>query len=124
MGPLRHVDTGKEGQGDTDNEDQTSITPMAIQQNAIQVRMPFKTFIQRNIPELEKRMAVRLSLKTHNNSLVLMASGERSAEAIAEMLNKCRRSRVYNYYLCLPVRGREFHEHLDELKKTVKNCLG
>ncbi|KAK1938417.1 hypothetical protein X943_001060 [Babesia divergens] len=121
---IPEEDTGKEGKDDTDNEGQTSITPMAIQQNAIQVRMPFKAFIQRNIPELEKRMAVRLSLKTHNNSLVLMASGERSAEAIAEMLNKCRRSRVYNYYLCLPVRGREFHEHLDELKKTVKNCLG
>ncbi|GFE52615.1 2,3-bisphosphoglycerate-independent phosphoglycerate mutase, putative [Babesia ovis] len=109
-----------QSQGDTE---QTPVV-MSIQQNAVTVRPPFRWFIERNIEKVEKKMGVRMSLNPQGNSLVLIASGDRAQEAINEMLNMCRTSNVYNYYLCFPVRGAEFQNLFDQLKMEVQKCLG
>ncbi|KAK1441690.1 hypothetical protein BgAZ_500220 [Babesia gibsoni] len=112
-----------EAEGNTQHEEVPS-TASTMPQDAISIRMPFKGLIQKTIPEIEKRMGVRMGLTVQNDSLLLIANGERGAEAIEEMLNICRRSKVYNYYLCFPVRGKDFHINFDELKRQVKDCIG
>ncbi|ORM42092.1 uncharacterized protein BXIN_0940 [Babesia sp. Xinjiang] len=110
---------------DVQTAEYTSTTPtMPSQQNAVTVRPPFRDFIQHNMAAVENKMGVRMSLNPQGGSFVLIASGGRAQEAINEMLNMCRTSKVYNYYLCFPVRGAEFHNGFGELKQQVKKCIG
>ncbi|GIX62337.1 DNA gyrase B [Babesia caballi] len=102
----------------------SSLKPMAVQQNAATIRAPFWHLVNQHIPPLEKQWNVRMGLKQREGAFTLMASGEKASEAIVEMLNLCRTSRVYNYYLCFPVRGEQFHSVFGDLKQKVAKCLG
>eukprot|EP00371_Babesia_bovis_P000103 XP_001608750.1 hypothetical protein [Babesia bovis T2Bo] len=126
--PLETSYTAPGDGGDTSQvaPSEANGTPIynSVQQNAVTVRSPFRRFIERNIEKVEKKKGVRMSLNPQGASLVLIAHGDRSTEAINEMLNMCRKSNVYNFYLCFPVRGAEFHGLFDEFKSQVKQCIG
>ncbi|XP_954664.1 uncharacterized protein TA19795 [Theileria annulata] len=93
-------------------------------QHSVNVRIPFKNLIERKIPDIEKLFQVRMSLQDVDGDLKLIASGEKAEPSINEIIDICRKSNVYNFYLCFPVRGDQFHKSFSEFQKSVKNKLG
>ncbi|GBE62635.1 hypothetical protein, conserved [Babesia ovata] len=113
-----------EPQTHNDTEKVSVVQPVVMEQVAVTVRPAFNDFIRGHLRELEKRMDVRMSLTPRGNDHCLIASGSRASEAIVEMLNMCRTSRIYNYYLCLPVRGADFQRVFSQFKQEAKDILG
>ncbi|UKK00022.2 hypothetical protein MACK_000088 [Theileria orientalis] len=97
---------------------------IAENQHSVNVRSPFKNLIERNIEHVEKLYDVRMSLQQVDDDYKLIASGVKAESSINEILNICRKSNVYNFYLCFPVRGEAFHKKFSEFKKGVLYKLG
>ncbi|CDR96127.1 hypothetical protein, conserved [Babesia bigemina] len=121
---TRESSMGKAEPQQYDTEKVSVVHSMTMDQVAVTVRPAFNDFIRSHIRELEKRMDVRMSLTPRDDVHCLIASGSKSSEAIVEMLNMCRTSRIYNYYLCLPVRGADFQRVFSEFKQEVIGLLG
>ncbi|UKJ87612.1 hypothetical protein MACJ_000048 [Theileria orientalis] len=97
---------------------------LAENQHSVNVRSPFKNLIERNIEHVEKLYDVRMSLQQVEDDYMLIASGVKAESSINKILNICRKSNVYNFYLCFPVRGEAFHKKFSEFKKGVLYKLG
>ncbi|BAM38567.1 conserved hypothetical protein [Theileria orientalis strain Shintoku] len=102
----------------------TGDAALAENQHSVNVRSPFKNLIERNIEHVEKLYEVRMSLQEVDDDYKLIASGVKAEQSINEILNICRKSNVYNFYLCFPVRGEAFHKKFSEFKKDVLYKLG
>ncbi|AFZ80552.1 hypothetical protein BEWA_034090 [Theileria equi strain WA] len=93
-------------------------------QYAVGVREPFKAFINQIIPHIEKLFKVRMSLQQLGDEYQLIATGDKAEASVNEVLNRCRKSNVYNFYLCFPVRGKAFHRNFTEFQNSLAKILG
>lgn len=120
---------GRRNEGNNDMVDSSDHTTRDfathhVAHSSIPVRKPFTSFINKIIQQVEAKFSVTMSLNQNGDEHRLTASGSNARASINYMLNLCRKSRIYNFYMCFPIRGDCFNHNFQAFKARVTKRIG
>ncbi|KAK2197036.1 Protein kinase A anchor protein [Babesia duncani] len=78
----------------------------------------------KHIDNVQKLYGVYVNLQNVDDEWKMTSTGPKAKESLDELVNICRKSNLYNYYLCLPIRGMAFNEKLLSYHEVIKQKYG